>query len=684
MRSFYEVLLYPRLAGTGILKNRRTYLPYILTCSGMVMMYYIISFLSESDYVGTMKGGNILQAYLGLGCGVMVIFSAIFLFYTNSFLIRRRKTEFGLYNILGMGKRNIAVILIWETVFIYIFSLAAGLACGVLFSKLAELLLAKMLADTASAVFSVEVMPMLRAAVFYAVIFLLIMLNSLRQISLSKPVELMKSENFGEKPPRANYFLAIMGVVLLAAAYCIAIFTENPSMAVFLFFVAVILVVIATYLLFISGSVALCRLLQKNKIYYYKTNHFISVSQMAYRMKRNGAGLASICILSTMVLVTLSSTACLYIGEEDMLKNRYQRDVAVNSFTIDENVCALTKSTVDSVLQRYGEKPVDPLDYRYLEISGVFRGDSVTVDSSRADELYGSGEFDLRQMFIVPVSDYNRLSGENIVLAENETAVYTVGEDYAFDRINIEEYGVFNVIGTNENLSYIGESRMTNISEISLYPTMFLLVSGEDILYKLNEVQEELYNGGYRMLHHYYGFDLSCDEEKQTAIGTEIQESVIALRNESGAEWTVKVECASKDKSEFYALYGGLFFLGILLGTVFICAAALIMYYKQISEGFEDKAKFEILQKVGMTRTEIKESINSQVLTVFFAPLIAAGVHMAFAFGIISRMLALFGLVDSGLFAAVAMGCFLLFGLLYAAVYLLTSKRYYRIVSGKE
>ena len=336
------------------------------------------------------------------------------------------------------------------------------------------------------------------------------------------------------------------------------------------------------------------------------------------------------------------------------------------------------------MLQKYGETPENPLDYRYLAISGVFRGDAVTVDSSRAEELFGSGKYDLRQMYLIPVSDYNRLSGENIVLADNETAVYTVGEDYAFDRINIEEYGVFNIVGTNNDLAYIGESGMTDTIEISLYPTIFLLVRDEDILYKLNEIQEELYGGGYRMLHHYYGFDLSCGEEKQSAIGTEIQESIAALRNGSGAEWAVTIECASKDKAEFYALYGGLFFLGILLGTVFICAAALIMYYKQISEGFEDKAKYEILRKVGMTRTEIKESINSQVLTVFFAPLIAAGVHMAFAFGIISRMLALFGLVDSGLFAAVAMGCFLLFGLLYAMVYLLTSKRYYRIVSGKE
>lgn len=671
-------LLYPRLAVTGIMKNRRTYLPYILTCSGMVMMYYIISFLSVSGFVREMKGGDIMQAYLGLGCGVMVIFSAIFLFYTNSFLIRRRKTEFGLYNILGMGKRNIALILMWETVFIYLFSLVAGLSCGVLFSKLAELLLAKMLNSGASAVFSIEYSSMLWAAIYFAVIFLLIMLNSLRQISLSKPVELMKSENFGEKPPKANYFLAVIGVFLLGLAYYIALFTEDPTAALLLFFVAVILVIIATYLLFISGSVALCRLLQKNKRYYYKTNHFISVSQMAYRMKRNGAGLASICILSTMVLVTLSSTTCLYIGEEDMLKGRYQRDVAVNNYTIDENVAEVTKSTVNSILQKYGEKAENILTFRYLDISGGFKDNTVTLDSRNAQELLGSGEYEVRELFIIPVSDYNRISGKSIELEENEAALFAVGKDFPFDSIDIKEYGTLYI---KEHVDDFMDIRSANMQMI---PAGYLFVQGEEILLKLDEIQNEIYENRYSLLHNYYGFDLSCDEEKQAEIGTEIQKSIIALRDESGDNWSVKIECAAKDKAEFYALYGGLFFLGILLGTVFICAAALIMYYKQISEGYEDKAKFEILQKVGMTKEEIRKSINSQVLTVFFAPLIAAGVHMAFAFGIISKMLALFGLTDSGLFAVVAVCCFLLFGLLYAAVYIITSKRYYKIVSGKE
>lgn len=671
-------LLYPRLAVTGIMKNRRTYLPYILTCSGMVMMYYIISFLSVSSFVREMKGGDIMQAYLGFGCGVIVVFSAIFLFYTNSFLIRRRKTEFGLYNILGMGKRNIALILMWETVIIYLFSLVAGIGCGVLFSKLAELLLAKMLNSGASAEFSVEYSSMLWAAIYFAVIFLLIMLNSLRQISLSKPVELMKSENFGEKPPKANYFLAVTGVLLLGLAYYIALFTEDPTAALLLFFVAIILVIIATYLLFVSASVALCRLLQKNKKYYYKTNHFISVSQMTYRMKRNGAGLASICILSTMVLVTLSSTTCLYVGEEDMLKGRYMRNVAVDNYTIDQDVAKLTENTVDSVLEKYGEKAENILTLRYLDISGGFKDNTVTLDSRNADELLGSGGYEVRELFIIPVSDYNRISGKSIELKENEAALFSVSKDLPFDSIDIKEYGTLYI---KERVDDFMDIRSANMQMI---PACYLFVQSEDILLKLDEIQNDIYENRYSLLHNYYGFDLSCDEEKQSAIGTEIQKNIIALRDEAGDKWSVKIECAAKDKAEFYALYGGLFFLGIVLGTVFICAAALIIYYKQISEGYEDKAKFEILQKVGMTKEEIRKSINSQVLTVFFAPLIFAGIHMAFAFGIISKMLALFGLTDSGLFAIVALCCFLLFGLLYAAVYIITSKRYYKIVSGKE
>ncbi|MDE5860149.1 MAG: ABC transporter permease, partial [Oscillospiraceae bacterium] len=311
-------VLYPKLAAGGIKKNRQTYLPYILTCSGMIMMYYIVSFLSKSSLVANMKGGSIMQVMLMLGCWVMIFFSAIFLFYTNSFLIRRRKKEFGLYNILGMGKRNIARILVWETLIVFAISFIAGNGLGILFSKLAELVFVNIFDIEVSYEFRIEPKSVLDSAIIYAVIFVIILINALRQIRLSNPIELLRSENIGEKPPKSNWILALFGTILLAIAYYMAVTIENPLSAVFAFFFAVLMVIAATYLLFIAGSVVICRILQKNKKYYYKTNHFVSVSSMIYRMKRNGAGLASICILSTMVLVTLSSTICLYVGEEDI------------------------------------------------------------------------------------------------------------------------------------------------------------------------------------------------------------------------------------------------------------------------------------------------------------------------------------------------------------------------------
>ncbi|MDE7290133.1 MAG: FtsX-like permease family protein, partial [Oscillospiraceae bacterium] len=302
------MFLYPKLAASGIKNNRRTYLPYILTCAGMIMMFYIVEFLRRNNFVAEMRGGYIMQIMLGFGSVVMVIFSSIFMFYTNSFLVRGRKKEFGLYNILGMGKLNIARILIWETVFVYLSSLALGNACGVLFSKLAELFLVHIMKADVGYEFAPDFGAVRMSAIWYAIIFLLILFNTLRQIRLTNPIELMKSESTGEKPPKSNLFLTVPGVLLLGGAYYMAVTIINPLGAIFAFLLAVIMVILATYMLFIAGSVAVCRLLQKNKSYYYKTNHFVSVSSMVYRMKRNGAGLASICILSTMVLVTLSST----------------------------------------------------------------------------------------------------------------------------------------------------------------------------------------------------------------------------------------------------------------------------------------------------------------------------------------------------------------------------------------
>lgn len=674
-----KVLLFPRLAVNGIKKNRRTYLPYILTCSGMIMMYYITSFLTVSSFVREMKGGDIMQQLLFMGCGVMIVFSAVFLFYTNSFIIRRRKTEFGLYNILGMDKWNISRILLWETLMIYAISIVVGISCGILFSKLAELALTKMLSGGASYAFNAEPKSIIHTLVYYAVIFLLILINSLRQIHLANPIELMKSENSGEKPPKANYVLAVLGALILGAAYFMAVYIKEPLSAIFAFFVAVLMVIAATYLLFISGSVAVCRILQKNKKYYYKTNHFISVSQMAYRMKRNGAGLASICILSTMVLVTLSSTICLYIGEEDMLRDRYPRNFIIDTYSVEEEMTYLTHKAAEDALEKFGETPENVLHFSFLNITAGFDGDRVICDPERANEHSNSLNPDIRQIFFVTLSDYNQIMGKNETLSDGETIIYTVNGDYNYNSITLDEYGTFEIKAKADDFVTNGAAA------VNVVPSVFLFVKDEAVIEELYELQLGIYGQYHSMMHDYYGFDLNCDEDKQIEINSEIFENIRKLKAENPDIWSgVSLNCAASDKAEFYAMYGGLFFLGILLGSVFIAAAVLIMYYKQISEGFEDKAKFEILRKVGMTKDEIRSSINSQVLTIFFAPLAAAGVHMAFAFGIISRLLTLFRLTDAGLFAAVTLCCFMAFGILYTAVYLITSGSYYKIVSGRE
>lgn len=670
--------LYPKLAAGGIKKNKQTYIPYILTCSGMIMMYYIVAFLSESSLVANMRGGEIMQTMLMLGCWVMVFFSAIFLFYTNSFLIRRRKKEFGLYNILGMGKRNIARILVWETLIVFAVSLAAGNGLGILFSKLAELVFVNIFDLEVSFEFRVEPQAISSAAVIYAVIFTVILIRALRQIRLSNPIELLRSENIGEKPPKSNWLLALLGTVLLAVAYYMAVTIENPISAVFAFFVAVLMVIAATYLLFIAGSVVICRMLQKNKKYYYKTNHFVSVSSMIYRMKRNGAGLASICILSTMVLVTLSSTICLYVGEEDILKERYPRDILITTYSVEDKEIERIRGFADAALERYGVTPQNEIEYRYISISGAFDKGNVVLDPTSMN----AASADVRTFTFVPIQDYNKLTGNNLTLSGNDVYIASSNGGYKFDSINIKELGEFHIVGEADGFIFTGDTAAV------MAPEIYLFTSDMEVINEIYKKQLDVYERRYASdLHDYIGFDLDCGEDIKLKIFEDIHRSISLETDRLAAEgreeeWLgYRVESLANDKAEFYALYGGLFFLGIILGSVFIFAAALIMYYKQISEGYEDKNRFTILQKVGMTQKEIRQSINSQVLTVFFLPLAAAAVHMTFAFPIVSRLLALFNLSNITLFAAVTLICFGMFAALYVLVYVFTSRSYYNIVS---
>lgn len=689
---------YPRLAWMGIQKNSRLYVPYILASMGMVTMYYIVAYLSTSSLLESTPGGNVMQGMLGLGMYVIVVFSLLFLFYTNSFLTRRRKKEFGLYNILGMGKWNLAKILVWESLTSAAISLGGGLIAGITFSKFAELGMVNILMGEATFTLSLEGKAIAETLKWFSIIFLLILIHTLREIRGASAMELLRSENAGEKPPRANWVLALAGIVILGAAYYMAVTIQNPMDALLWFFVAVIMVILATYLLFIAGSVTICRLLQKNKSYYYKTSHFVSVSSMVYRMKRNGAGLASICILCTMVLVMLSGTVCLYVGTEDSLRSRYPRNIILDTAfagieDMEDGEMDRIRDVAGQAVEKAGDgalKRENILDYRLAEFSGVITDGRIDTYDDGANAFQANSYAKVWQIFIIPLEDYNRVMNQNETLESNEWMIYTKKSDYTEDTIAIND-------GETKRIKKVVPDFVDNgVDAEQIIPSMYLFVPD---LAAAAEPLEGLWNewgNPIMSLHWNYGFDLECKDEIQTQILEQIEvalcpeETTLASEQEN-VEITedseeipaVMVSCkgVAKERANFYGIYGSLFFLGILLGIVFVFAAVLIIYYKQISEGYEDQSRFEIMQKVGMTEKDIKRSVNSQVLTVFFLPLIMAGVHLSFAFPMVHKLLILFSLTNLKLLLFVTAGCYLIFALFYILVYRITSRGYYKIVS---
>lgn len=670
--------IYSRLAITGISKNKKLYIPYILTCIGMVMMFYIITFLASSDVMINYPGGDTIKAILELGVYVIGFFALLFLFYSNSFLVRRRKKEFGLYNILGMGKRNIARVMLWETFFIGVFSIAVGTALGILLSKLAELLMMNISNMDVNFGLRVDFRSIQYTVILFVCIFFLILLNSLRQVHLSNPIALLHSESAGEKPPKANWFFAVLGVAVLAGAYYIAVTIKDPVSTLAAFFFAVIMVIAATYLVFISGSVAFCKILQKKKNYYYKTNHFVSVSSMSYRMKRNGAGLASICILCTMVLVMISSTTCLYMGKEDSLRERYPRNINVNisaqrySDIISEDAQKISDICFETV-NNMGYEPINTLDYSTIAFVSYIRDGQIVFDDEEGGFNYATN--DLWQIFIVSLDDYNRLTGSQETLNSDEAIIYASKDmDYTYDTLNIKGQEPLKIKKTVDNFENNGVDTMQIIPALYIFVPDLEVQAEKTLQFSSDSIDD---------IKRFIGFDLNLSDDGQVNVYNAINEALKNSHIESeNSSLIVNVESAAKEKLSFFGIYGGLFLLGIILGIVFIFAAVLIMYYKQVSEGYEDQSRFEIMQKVGMTKREIKKSINSQMLTVFFMPLIASGIHLAFAFPMIYKMLILFGLVNQTFLIMVTAGCFTAFAVLYMIVYKITSRAYYSIVSG--
>lgn len=669
---------YSKLALDGIRKNKRMYIPYLLTCIGMVVMYYILLFLQTSEVISSIGGGDTLQSMLGYGVLVLAVFSCIFLFYTNSFLMRRRKKEFGLYNILGMGKGHIAILVFWENIFLFVTAIVFGLLGGVLLSKLAELGVLAMLHAQTTFRFTVSLSSIVQTCSVFAIIFALLLLNSLRQVYFSSTISLLKSETTGEKPPKANWLLSLLGVVILAWAYYIAVKLEDPVSALIWFFVAVLMVIVATYLIMISGSVLLCKILQRKKGYYYKARHFISVSSMAYRMKRNGAGLASICILATMVLVMVSSTFALYVGMEDSLNQRYPREINM-SFLLEQpqdfssdNVGKL-RQDVTSLAAQHQTTMEHTADYRSASIGGLVQNGKVEVDPEQTIQLSVDSFSDVYQIFFVPFSDYNAMVGADKFLGPDEALLYTNRQKVHMDQISFNRGKTFTIKETLDECFTNGDMAMT------IVPSMILVVQDVPAAVKdlVDTKGDPLYSFHWDMF-----FDTDLHGEAENALFHDIQDTFRQQEKDGKAHFAATTfESRNLERTGFMGVYGGLFYLGILLSIVFLFATALIIYYKQISEGYEDQARFQIMQKVGLTKQEIRKSINSQLLTVFFLPLLGAGLHICFAFPIIEKLLMMFNMQNRTLFILTTAGSFLLVAVIYVVIYKITSNAYYRIVS---
>ncbi len=652
-----------KLAAENIKKNGKTYIPYMLTCILTVAMFYIVKSLSLNPGLENMLGGNFLHTTMGLGSGVVSVFAFIFLFYTNSFLVKQRKKEFGVFNILGMERRHLARVVGWETVYVTLIALGLGLLLGVALDKVMFLGVIRIVGAEVPLGFFISPEAVASTVTFFLAIFLLIYANCVRQIRAADPIGLLRAGSEGEREPKANWLLTIWGLAALGGGYYIAVTTQNPIASVLLFFVAVLLVIAGTYLLFTAGSIALLKMLRKNKKYYYRTKHFVSVSGMIYRMKQNAVGLANICILSTMVLVMVSTTASLMAGMEGIIRNRYPWDY-VFYFDGEKEEEQEAAETIRRLREQSGLLMTGEWDYTYLAFQAVRDAeDSYQVLRHRARSV----EDDTHSLLFVTLDDYNAVTGENRQLGEGEILLYANRQPFHAPVLKIfgREYRVA------ERLDhFVGNGEY----EALLSATQYIVVPDREELEWLHREQEAILMDLASPIGWVYGFDVKAGEEEQLAFYGVLQEQLAGV---SG----LKTEARADGRAAFLEIDGGLFFIGIFLAILFVMATVLIIYYKQISEGYDDKNRFEIMQKVGMSRSEVREAIHSQVLTVFFLPLIVAGIHVAAAFPLISRLLALLNLYDVKLFALCTAGCFLAFGVMYVIIYILTARTYYRIVS---
>lgn len=669
--------IFSRLAKQNIRNNKSTYIPYIITCIFCIAMIYMMEFLRDCPTLDqAVRQADEVRMIVFTGEIVVEIFCIIFLIYSNSFLMKRRQKEIGLYNILGLERNHIGIVMFLETIITSIGSLAGGIAAGIIGSKLALLLLLKLLHIPSVLGFYISVKGIFTCLFMFGIIFLMILFLNLAKIHLSRPVELLRGNNTGEKEPVVKWLMALIGFICLGAGYYLAVTTESPIKAITIFLLAVILVMAGTYLLFTAGSIVILKFLRRRKSFYYRTGNFISISGMLYRMKQNAIGLASICILSTGVLLMIAMTVSIYFGMNDIMLNRYPYDVDMSVTSISEEECqtaieAFEKAIADNKVPV--EKSVEEI---YLDIVCSKNGDQILIKP--ANTIRNSDS--VLVLSLLDQAEYERLTGISANLNDGEIFAWYPSAVQK-DSVTVDETEFTVKKWLDKNPLTCGEDAVSD--------NAVLVVTDEDFK-KFDEMRTEMYKGvssapaGEDLTLH-LGLDITGSETDKIDFGTPVMEAVKDLKKNGGLSensW-ITSGIRQQEYESYYADNGSLLFIGIFLGSLFLMGTAMIIYYKQISEGYEDQKRFEIMQKVGLSRREVRSSVRRQILMVFFLPLLMAMLHITMAFPMIRRMLLLFGMTNTKLFIGCTAGTVLIFAVVYGLIYLMTARSYYHIVERK-
>jgi len=667
--------LYFKLAKTNLSNNKPFYIPYIISSIITVAMLYMMSFLSDNKGLNKIMGADSLAIIFRLGVGIIVIFSYIFLFYTNSFIIKRRKKEIGVYNILGMEKRHLSKVLFVETMYSAVISLICGIIVGIVFSKFILMVLYGIIGIHKTVEFFVNIHGIILCIVSFGILFLITFLYNFMQIKLANPIELLRGTSVGEREPKTKILMTIIGVVCLAIAYYIAITTENPLNVLTLFFVAVLLVVIGTFAIFTAGSIALLKLLRNNKKFYYNKKHFMAVSGMLYRMKQNAAGLASICILSTMVLVVISTTVSMYVGIQDELMARYPNDVCV---TVDYNSVIDKSSEIEKAIfdEIDSAEVKNKKAFSYLSVFVGQKGDNFTTDKEHLS-FQNSYLF-----YILSKDDFIKRDNsfkDKIGNISKGEAVVVLNKKY--DKKDIKIFGQSYKV--NKSFEHTYDNDLYVLS--TLNGLGYIILDNNESVQELYDVQEKMLGKGANYYTNKIRFDFKSGNKKQKIAAYKKVDNAVKRyfkdnkndKKEISSYW---VESRQENEKNFYLLYGGLFFLGIFLGTMFLMVTVMIIFYKQITEGYDDRERYQILEKVGMSNREVKDTIKSQIRIVFVLPIFAAAIHVTAAFPMVYRLLQMLNLNNEKLFAGCLAVTIIVFAVIYYLVFKVTSRAYYRIV----